>query len=99
MEKSSNRPRPRKSRKPPRAEKFAVRSAQSGQPSEAGTPSQALWGVALLRIALELKKQRAAPFTEVVSGVLSSMKIREPEFQEYLAREGVLHKLEKMSRG
>jgi hypothetical protein len=55
--------------------------------------------VALLRIALELKKRRAAPLKEVVSRVLTSMEIREPEFRQYLAREGVLHKLEKMSRG
>jgi hypothetical protein len=98
MEKSSNRPRNRRPRRSPRAERIAARGASS-EPAGGGAPTQPLWGVALLRIALELKKRRAAPLKEIVSRVLTSMEIREPEFRQYLAREGVLHKLEKMSRG
>src|SRR5689334_9031924 len=56
-------------------------------PSEAEDP---LFGVALLRIALELKKQPDADLERVVTRVVAEMKLSEREFQAFLLRHGGL---------
>lgn len=56
-------------------------------PEVAASP---LFGVAMLRIAMELKKADDRPLDELISGVLSRMKLDEAEFRSYLERNGGL---------
>lgn len=64
-----------------------------------GTPREAapkevvdnpLYGVAMLKIAMELKKPDAGGLEEILKGVLSRMRLSEDEFRGYLARNGGL---------
>jgi hypothetical protein len=43
-----------------------------------------LYGVAMLKVALELKRPNAPPLDEIVSAVLTKMKLSRAEFEEYL---------------
>lgn len=79
---------------PPKA-----RRRRSKPPREAD-PIQGLFGVAMLKIAVELKKSGSAPIDEVVDSVLSRMSIEPAEFRKYLASQGgVLQRLEQIRRG
>ncbi|MBI3182448.1 MAG: hypothetical protein HYZ28_09915 [Myxococcales bacterium] len=49
-----------------------------------------LYGVAMLKIAMELKSDRAASIEDIVGGVLRKMSLPEAEFREFLARNGGL---------
>ena len=49
-----------------------------------------LYGVAMLKIAMELKKADAKPLDELISGVLARMKLNEGEFRAYLSANGGL---------
>lgn len=49
-----------------------------------------LYGVAMLKIAMELKRADAAPLDELISGVLSRMNLPEEQFRTYLAANGGL---------
>ncbi len=57
-----------------------------------------LVGVALLKIALELKKTRAGTLDEVVSRVLASMGPHDGAVREYLASGELGQRLEKLKR-
>lgn len=49
-----------------------------------------LYGVAMLKIAMELKKPNAAALEEIVSGVLAKMHLSEEIFRQYLEQNGGL---------
>ncbi len=61
-----------------------------GEPGDTITASP-LYGVAMLKIAMELKKADAKPLDELISGVLARMNLHEGEFRAYLsANSGLL---------
>jgi hypothetical protein len=70
---------------------MTVRRAQATvtEFSETVTASP-LYGVAMLKIAMELKKADAKPLDELISGVLARMKLPEGEFRAYLSANGGL---------
>jgi len=47
-----------------------------------------LYGVAMLKIAMELKKPGTGGLDEIVSGVLGRMGLSEAEFRDFLSRHG-----------
>lgn len=49
-----------------------------------------LYGVAMLRMALELKRPEAGSFEEVLRGVLARMRLDEAPFRRYLEKNGGL---------
>ncbi len=49
-----------------------------------------LYGVAMLKIAMELKKPGAKDLDEILSGVLARMHIPEDQFRQFLAQNGGL---------
>lgn len=51
-----------------------------------------LYGVAMLKIAMELKKPDAGALEDIIRGVLSKMNLSEEEFSRYLAQNGGLLK-------
>jgi hypothetical protein len=51
-----------------------------------------LYGVAMLKIAMELKKADAAPVDELITGVLKRMNLPEADFRAFLAMNGGLLK-------
>ena len=51
-----------------------------------------LYGVAMLKIAMELKKADAAPVDDLITGVLRRMNLPEGDFRAFLAMNGGLLK-------
>lgn len=51
---------------------------------------EALFGVAMLKLALELKRDSAVPFDRLVTQVTGRMKLDEATFRGFLARQGGL---------
>lgn len=49
-----------------------------------------LYGVAMLKIAMELKKADARPVDELIHGVLTKMRLDEGEFRRFLESNGGL---------
>jgi hypothetical protein len=49
-----------------------------------------LYGVAMLKIAMELKKADARPVDELIVGVLTRMRLDEKEFRRFLDAHGGL---------
>lgn len=49
-----------------------------------------LYGVAMLKIAMELKKPDAGALEDILQGVLTRMRLSEDAFRGYLARNGGL---------
>ena len=49
-----------------------------------------LYGVAMLKIAMELKKADARPVDELIEGVLTRMRLDEGEFRRFLESHGGL---------
>lgn len=49
-----------------------------------------LYGVAMLKIAMELKKADARPVDELIHGVLTRMRLDEGEFRRFLEANGGL---------
>ncbi|MDQ3266028.1 MAG: hypothetical protein M3Y59_20640 [Myxococcota bacterium] len=47
-----------------------------------------LYGVAMLKIAMELKKPNAGELEDILSGVLTRMKLSEEDFRAFLAKNG-----------
>jgi hypothetical protein len=47
-----------------------------------------LYGVAMLKIAMELKKPGAKELDDILAGVLSRMRIPEEEFRRFLSQNG-----------
>jgi hypothetical protein len=62
-----------------------VRRAKEQQVTESP-----LYGVAMLKIAMELKKPDAGDLDTILSGVLQRMKLDESEFRAYLEANGGL---------
>lgn len=61
---------------------------QSGRPER--VESSPLYGVAMLKIAMELKKTEGRELDEILAGVLERMRIAEPDFRAFLAQNGGL---------
>ena len=68
----------------------ALDAAAPEAPAKASVEASPLYGVAMLKIAMELKKQDAAPLDELISGVLARMHLDEGEFRQFLASHGGL---------
>lgn len=49
-----------------------------------------LYGVAMLKIAMELKKADSRPVDELIKGVLTKMRLDEAEFRRFLDSHGGL---------
>ena len=65
---------------------------RSGRPER--VENSPLYGVAMLKVAMELKKPRAGELDEILAGVLKRMRIPEPEFRAFLAKnDGLLRTL------
>ncbi len=60
-------------------------------PSTSATP-EALYGVAMLKIALEVKRHASEPLDSIISRVLTQMRLPEGAFRDYLASNGGLLK-------
>ncbi|MER2563359.1 MAG: hypothetical protein ABTQ32_21705 [Myxococcaceae bacterium] len=58
-----------------------------------------LFGVAMLKIAMELKKADPRPLDELVTGVLSRMRLPESEFRAFLESNGGLLRTIAAKRG
>jgi hypothetical protein len=61
--------------------------------NEPPPPPDPLYGVALLKVALELKRQREGSPEEILRGVLARMRLSEGEFRAWLAQQGELAKV------
>lgn len=67
----------------------ALESAQTEKPSVELAASP-LYGVAMLKIAMELKKADSRPVDELIAGVLTRMRLDEGEFRRFLDANGGL---------
>ncbi len=68
-----------------------TRSEKVGELAE--SDAGRLYGVAMLKMALELKKPGAASLEAVMSAVLSRMQLDEKRFRQYLVQNGGLLKV------
>ena len=92
MERPPPKPRRRRSKSP--------RALTSPMTAPKPSASEGLCGVAMLKIAMELKKRASAPIDGVIATVLSKMAIDPGSFRKYLASQGgVLQRLEGIRRG
>lgn len=66
----------------------SLEAAQTAVPAELS--ASPLYGVAMLKIAMELKKADARPVDELIHGVLSKMRLDEGEFRRFLEANGGL---------
>jgi hypothetical protein len=76
-------------RRGPAATQQTTQSAVAAPASKQSSPAVAaepLFGVAMLRIAVELKKSTARAVDEVVDDVLAKMGLDEVRFRQYLAQ-------------
>jgi hypothetical protein len=77
-----------------------VRSASDLPGAPSPSAAEGLCGVAMLKVAMELKKRPSVPVDSVVQDVLRAMGIDAAAFRKYVANQaGVLQGLEKMRRG
>lgn len=53
-------------------------------------PDEALYGIAMLKIAMEAKKSKAKSMDAIISEVVTRMNLSEAEFRSHLAAKGVL---------
>ena len=74
-------------------------SPVADQPVPPTVEASPLYGVAMLKIAMELKKADAAPLDELVRGVLARMRLPEAEFRRYLEANGGLLRTIASKRG
>ena len=71
-----------------RAGSVAVRQQTSSDlPSDGDNP---LFGVAMLKIALELKRNSATPLESIIRNVVERMRLDEPDFRRFLRAQGGL---------
>jgi len=90
------RPSAKGRRRRPKSIRFA--SDPPGAPSPSA--AEALCGVAMLKVAMELKKRPSVPVDNVVQDVLRAMGIDGSTFRKYVAGQAeVLQGLERMRRG
>jgi len=50
---------------------------------------EALYGIAMLKIAMEAKKSKAKSMDAIISEVVTRMKLSEVEFRKHLASKGI----------
>lgn len=62
------------------------------QPVPNEVAASPLYGVAMLKIAMELKKADTRPVDELITGVLERMRLPEADFRAFLAMNGGLLK-------
>ncbi|MGQ0505429.1 MAG: hypothetical protein ACT4TC_08910 [Myxococcaceae bacterium] len=68
-----------------------VQAPGRGKTTELDSSSESpLFGVAMLKIAMELKKPDAAALDEILAGVLRRMNLSESAFNAYLRKNGGL---------
>ena len=60
--------------------------------SESEVETSPLYGVAMLKIAMEMKKAPQAELDQILAGVLARMNLPEESFRAFLARNGGLLK-------
>jgi len=65
-----------------------VTSLREHAAQKPSAPAAPLYGVALLKVALELKKHPEARVEDVIDAVLTRMRLPEADFRSFLAREG-----------
>jgi hypothetical protein len=65
-------------------------STTQARTTQATEDTNPLYGVAMLKIALELKRSPGASVDEVLGRVLTRMRLDETEFRAYLGRNGGL---------
>jgi hypothetical protein len=71
-----------------------TRRAEAPSPAPAPTVElDPLYGVALLKTALELKRRQDGTPEEILRGVLARMRLSEEEFRAWAAQQGGLLKL------
>ncbi len=77
---------------PQRKTGAAVLEVESTHLDEGSGPvtDSPLYGVALLKIAMELKKPGAPALDDIMAGVLNRMRIPEEAFRSFLAQNGGL---------
>ena len=80
-----------------RSAKVVTLEQQASVPQE--LEASPLFGVAMLKIAMELKKADPRPLDELVTGVLSRMKLPESEFRAFLESNGGLLRTIAAKRG
>ena len=68
----------------------ALEAAQQAESVPNELVASPLYGVAMLKIAMELKKAEARPVDELIHGVLSRMRLDEGEFRRFLESNGGL---------
>ena len=73
--------------KPSRVVALEAAAAEAPSAEVAASP---LYGVAMLKIAMELKKADARPVDELIHGVLTRMRLDEGEFRRFLEANGGL---------
>lgn len=78
-------------RRPSRVVELERRTETAGS-EELKARASPMFGVAMLKIAMELKKAEARPLDELITGVLDTMKLDETEFRAYLQANGGLLK-------
>ncbi|MFL5321336.1 MAG: hypothetical protein ACJ790_16875 [Myxococcaceae bacterium] len=66
----------------------AKAKAEESLSAEIRAVESPLYGVAMLKIAMELKKPGAGELEEILTGVLQRMNIPESEFRTYLEQNG-----------
>ena len=74
----------------PRGKQSRVVALEAAQQVESELVASPLYGVAMLKIAMELKKADARPVDELIHGVLSRMRLDEGEFRQFLESNGGL---------
>lgn len=78
----------------PRGKSARVVALETAPSEESVLPPQVaaspLYGVAMLKIAMELKKADARPVDELITGVLTRMRLDEGEFRRFLESNGGL---------
>ena len=68
------------------------REEEQTQPVPNEVAASPLYGVAMLKIAMELKKADTRPVDELITGVLQRMRLPEADFRAFLAMNGGLLK-------
>lgn len=73
-----------------RVQRSTKNQAAEAESGDENVEASRLYGVAMLKIAMELKKPEAKDLDDILSGVLERMRIPESEFRAFLFRNGGL---------
>ena len=71
-------------------ERTSTRTLSEEATSEDAVAQSPMYGVALLKIAMELKREPAAGLDDILRGVLERMRLDEPDFRRFLEQNGGL---------